>query len=189
MKATPRIVIVVVAALCFGGSFISTVIIRAQEHSEPAQKVPSSLAARLELDANQLKLIAEHDPEFVTDVDALQAKLDSARESLASAFETEGITGEEIEVRFEAVLAIHYELERRVLKYVVAVRDHLTPRQRHRLLGLCAKNVREHGRRWRHGWGHRARSDDQSVEHGPAEGRGRGHGRGGGRGFRGGRGP
>ena len=169
--------IAVVACLCFGGSFLGTVATRSQ--SAPAAEPPPPLpvVSRLNLDSEQAKAVEARDPQFAGDFRTLRQALEDARSALAATFEDESATDDQIREQVEAVIAAHNRLERRVAEYLIAVRDHLTPGQQKKLFGLCAKRVRECGRRWRCGRGAGAYRDENTKpreRHG--RGRGRGHG-------------
>ncbi len=169
--------IVFVAGLCFGGSFLGTAAVRSQSVATPEHVAQSPIAKRLHLDPKQAKIIEAYDPSFVGDLRTLRKNLEGARSLLAASFEDENVTDDEIRQRVEATIEAHNQLERRVAEYLIAVRDHLTPKQQRQLYGFCAEKVRECGKRWRRGWG---RHDDAS--HGSGRGQGYGRGRGQGRG-------
>lgn len=168
--------ILIAAGLCFGGSLLGTVAVRSQNVTASEPVAQSPVAKRLRLDPEQAKIIEASDPQFIDDLRALRRNLEQARSMLAAAFEDENISDDEIRDRVEAAIEAHNRLERRVAEYLIAVRDHLTPKQQRQLYGLCAEKVRECGRRWRRGWG---RHDDAP---GGGFGRGKGRGRGGGQG-------
>ena len=171
--------IAVVAALCFGGSFLGTVATRSQTTTAPASAPCSPLARRLGLNPEQVKVLEARDAQFAEDLWTLREKLEEARLMLATVFEKESATGDEIRAQVEAAIEAHNQLERRVAEYVITMRDHLTPEQQKRLYGLCAKEVRECGRRWRHGRGrHRDAMNDDGSQGGWRRGQSRGHGRG-----------
>ncbi|MFH1749239.1 MAG: periplasmic heavy metal sensor [Planctomycetota bacterium] len=181
----------VVAALCFGGSFLGTVATRSQTTTAPASAPYSPLARQLGLNPEQAKVLEAHDPQFAEDFRALREKLEEARLTLATLFEKESATGDEIRAQVEAAIEAHNQLERRVAEYVITIRDHLTPEQQKLLYGLCAEKVRECGGRWRHGRGRHAdaaEGDGSNDRSGSGQGRGggqcqgRGQGRGCGRG-------
>jgi hypothetical protein len=173
---------ILIAGLCFGGSFLRTVAMRSQDVVTSAAAAKSPIAERLDLDPQQVKVIEAHDLSFVNDLSTLRKDLEMARSRLAASFENENATDDEIHQRVEAAIDAHNRLERRVAEYLIAVRDHLTPKQQRQLYGLCAEKVRECGKRWRRGW---ARHDDTfrgGHGRGKGPGRGRGQGRGQGRG-------
>lgn len=180
MIAKASIGIVAVAGLCFGGSFLGTVATRSQSAPTVEPPLPSPVVSRLNLDPEQAKDVEARDPQFAEDFRTLRHALEDARSALAATFEDANAADERIREQVEAVIAAHNRLERRVAEYLIAVRDHLTPRQQKKLFGLCAERVRECGRRWRCGRGAGARPDEIGK---PRErrGRGRGHGRGTGR--------
>ena len=170
--------IILVAGLCFGGSFLGTVAVRSKGVTTPEPTGQSPIAERLNLDAEQAKLIEDHDSNFVTDLNTLRTNLEAARSRLAAAFEDENIPDDEILRRVEAAIEAHNQLERRVAEYLISVRDHLTPQQQRQLYRLCAEQVRERGKRWRRGWRGRDDASDGGCRCGKGRGRGRGRGRG-----------
>lgn len=177
MIAKTSVGISIVVILCFAGSFAGTVATRSQPATRPASGPCSTMIRELELDPEQAKTVAAHDPQFADDLRTLRNKLEEARAALAAVFEDESTTDEEIRRQVEAAIDAHNQLERRVAEYLIAVRQHLTPCQQRRLLRLCAKQVRQCGRRWRGGWG----TGDTPEQTGPPcerPGRGRGHRRG-----------
>lgn len=174
--------IIVIAALCFGASFLATVAVRSEDVPATRPILRSPLARQLQLGPEQAKIIEAHDPKFPEDVRILQKELAQARSMLAAAFEDEGVTDDEIRQRVEATIEVHNRLERRVVEYLISVRDHLTPQQKGQLYGLCAEKVRAGGKRWRGGRGRQGDASDDGCRCGKGRGRGRGHGRGQGRG-------
>ncbi|MCP4590904.1 MAG: periplasmic heavy metal sensor [bacterium] len=137
-------------SLCFGGSFWGTVATRTLPAPtvQPARVVSCPLARELELDAQQAAAIDSRDPQFAEDLKVLRSALGEARTALAAAFEREDAAAADIREHVEDTIQAHNRLERRVAEYLIAVRDHLTVEQQARLLGFCAKSVRECGRRW-----------------------------------------
>jgi Spy/CpxP family protein refolding chaperone len=178
----------VVAALCFGGSFIGTVATRSRATPPAVEPQPlPPLARQIGLDAEQARVLDAKDPQFAADLQALRDELEKARSELAAAFDDPNTTDDEIRRRIEAVIEAHNRVERRVGEYLITVRDQLTPEQQKRLFGLCAEKVRERGKRWRHGRAHGRESgieNDNTSEHAPGAGQGHGEGQGRGKGRR-----
>ncbi len=146
MIAKTTIGIVLVAALCFGGSLVGTVAMRSQG---PAGNdvVLSPIADRLGLNPEQAESIKEQDPVFAEELGLLQGELHDARSQLAATFEKEDAGDDEIRQRVEAVIEAHNRVERRVAEYLITVRGHLTAQQQKQLYGLCAAKVRECSRK------------------------------------------
>ena len=182
MITKPGMGIILVAGLCFVGSFLGTVTVRSQGIATPEPTAQSPIAKRLKLDPERAKTIEACDPNFVDDLNTLRNDLEKARSLLAAAFEDENVADDEIRQRVEATIEAHNQLERRVAEYLIAVRDHLTPRQQRQLYGLCAEKVRECGKRWRRGWGRHGDASDGTFGPGKGRGYGRGQGRGHGQG-------
>ena len=103
MITKASICIVVVAGLCFGGSFLGTVAVRSQDVITSEPVVQSPIAKRLKLDPEQAKTVEAHDPSFVDDVSTLRTNLQEARSMLAAAFEDENATDDEIRRRVHPV--------------------------------------------------------------------------------------
>ena len=139
------------------GSFLAT---RSLGHDESARRADTGpqwnepLARLLDLSAEQIQSIHEHDPRFREDAETLDAALRKEREQLATLLEEPSTSDEQLLGQVERVIAAHDALERRVARYFVAVRHHLTADQQKQLLGQAASSVREAARyRSRHGQG------------------------------------
>ena len=129
----------------------------------------------LELSTEQERVINASDPSFPVDAGALAAKLDAEQENLATLLEDPNSEREATMAQVETMMIAHNNLERRVAEHVLEVREHLTPEQRKKLMGLMAQRVRvtqNRMQRCRWGWGR---------GQGRGQGRGGGNGRGGGR--------
>ena len=151
------------------GSFLVTHGLGNEQTSRsagPASQPDDLLPRWLELSPQQTRLIHKHDPGFQQDAQNLNAQLRQERETLAALLQEPSTPDSQLLRQVERVIAAHDALERRVARYVVAIRHRLTAEQQKRLLGLAASSVREAaGYRWRHRWGG-----------GRREGRGRGGG-------------
>ena len=110
----------------------------------------------LELSTEQERVINEADPSFPVDAGALAARLDAEQENLATLLENPDSERETTMTQVETMMIAHNNLERRVAEHVLEVREHLTPTQRKRLMGLMAQRVRvtqNRMQRCRWGWG------------------------------------
>ena len=110
----------------------------------------------LELPPEQERIINEADPSFPGDAGKLAAALDAEQEKLATLLEDPGSNRETTMAQVETMMIAHNNLERRVAEHVLEVREHLTPEQRKKLMGLMAQRVRvtqNRMQRCRWGWG------------------------------------
>lgn len=160
-------------ALCcagvFGGAFLATVLLRTPAPEARAETPDATLARWLGLDDQAARTLRERDPEFSAELQGLRDTLDKARAELADIFERPEVAPDLLRRQAETVIAAHNAVERRVLEYLLAVRDRLTPAQQKRLFELCAENVRTCKQRQ---WGQRghqrgaAGSDAEHTRHG-----------------------
>lgn len=176
---------IVVAIFSGLGAYTATVATKSASQpataatDNPTDSLVSWLGAS---DAQRTQLI-EHDPTFSGDLKQLQAELAAKRSELAAILERAAASNEDIMAGVEASIAAGAALERRIAKYLLTVRDHLTPEQQRRLFNLCAEEIRQ---------GCRCRRGQQLDLGGNGTGGQTGEHRGGrgpyGRGFGGGRG-
>jgi Spy/CpxP family protein refolding chaperone len=141
----------------------------------------------LGLTEEQRRKVNQADPSFWSEVTELRTSMAAERDALVKLFENPKATDQQINGQVDKVISIGNQLERRVVKHLLAVRGQLTPEQQQALLGLCARGVQQGmgwcggpggmgpgGGRFRGGWG-----AGQGQGQGP--GRGWGQGQGGGR--------
>ena len=178
--STPLLAVLFLA--CLLASFLTTQAWQARQ-TPPSEMSDATraLSGWLRLLPDQIKDVANVDPAFAEELPKLEAALEVERETLATLFENPDIDDDAITAQVERVIAAHDRVERRVARYLLAIRPHLTAEQREQLFDACADGIREAGgKRWRHGRGGGTGEDDLSDD------RGRGRGRGGaGRGRRG----
>lgn len=128
----------------------------------------------------QVERLRHVDPAFAEDRKQLEDLLAHEQERLAELFESDGAADDELLAAVERVIAAHDALERRVARYLLAVRPQLSPEQRARLFARCADRVREAGNwRWRRGQQSDETSERRGADPPPDRGFGRGRGRGG----------
>lgn len=146
--------------------------------TSPAASAPADiLGGWLRLPPGQVGALRDVDPEFPADRDELEATLAAERETLAALFEQPDADDGAVLDQVERVVAAHAALERRVARYLLAVRPHLTDPQRARLFERAASGVREAGG-WRWRGGRDADLENNRRGGGPPPDRGRGFGRG-----------
>lgn len=142
-----------IAAATGVGAYTATVKTRPASAPVPqADPATEALLNWLGASRSQRDALRTQDAGFAAELRRLKADLAARRAEFVAALETADVSNEEIMARLEAVLAANNELERRVARYVLSVRKHLTPEQQRRLLGLCAEGARR-GRQWRGGRG------------------------------------
>jgi len=110
----------------------------------------------LELSAEQESTIGKVDPNFRAEAKVLAEKLDAEQDRLAELLEDSGAARETVMAQVETMMLAHNALERRVAEHIMEVREHLSPRQRARLMGLMAERIRvtqNRMQRCRWGWG------------------------------------
>lgn len=100
----------------------------------------SGLTQRLDLTDEQLAIATEKDPTFETDVRRLQTTLAAERQSLPALIENQETTDEQVSRQIDRVISAHHALEKRLIGYVLTMREHLTAEQKSRLFGLCRRN-------------------------------------------------
>jgi hypothetical protein len=112
-----------------------------------------ALLAWLNASSEQHAELQSHDPAFAKDLQDLRSDLAARRAGLAAALEDTSTPEATVLQHTEETIRASAALERRVVKYLLAVRDHLTAAQQRRLFGLCAETVRQGGggHQWRHG--------------------------------------
>ena len=132
----------VLAVLVGAGSFAATRALR-PETAPVAPAGVDNLLDWLKVTPAQRDELGKHDSSFPADLNQLRDELTSERNALASALDNPKSPDELITARVEAVIAANAALERRITRYVLSVRDHLTAEQQQRLFSVCARGVRE----------------------------------------------
>ncbi|MBI5865678.1 MAG: periplasmic heavy metal sensor [Planctomycetes bacterium] len=148
-----------------------------QQSSNPADV----LGGWLRLMPPEIEQLRKVDRNFATERTELETALAAERERLAAMFESSSAEDAQILEQVERTISAHDALERRVAKYLLAVRDQLSEEQKSRLFAHCADTVREAGGyRWRHGQSdtenQRRRGGGPPPDRGFGRGRGRGAG-------------
>ena len=148
-------IIVLAALITAFAAFAATRAARAPATFSPsADSATTALMDWLGVATDQRREIFNHDPQFGPDLQKMRDELASQRTALAAALEKPDSPDELITARVEAVLAASNAMERRVTRYLLTVRHHLSADQQQKLFNLCAQGVREGpGWRWRGGRG------------------------------------
>jgi hypothetical protein len=186
-------IIVGMLALAAGlGTFVAT---KAARSAAPAPVVaalndPSeTLLDWLAVPENQRAPVRAQDSTFTADMRTLVNTLATQRTALADVLKDSEAPDELVTSSVEAVISANAAVERRITRYLLAVRSDLTPDQRQQLFGLCASVCQGGGMGWRGGQGMgMGQGMGNGMGMGRGMGRGMGQGMGQGRGRMGGRG-
>ena len=142
MKRRTRTWSILGVSLVFGaGAFVATI----WAHGAFGSHKDAHPIGWLGLSDEQHKAIHATDPVFDNEAAGLADGLRRRRHGLAELLESEGAADAKILEQVELVIAAHNALERRVARHVLAIRQHLTPAQQKRLMGLCARQIRGQG--------------------------------------------
>ncbi len=153
MKAL-RIAFIALACIALGfGAFAATRA--AQSVATPASADPAmdTFLTWLGATADQRQELRQRDLSFTADLKQLREGIAQKRSALAAALEDPASSDERITTYVEDVIQADAALERRTVKYLLAVRDRLTSQQKQQLFHLCARGVREGPGCWRGGQG------------------------------------
>ncbi len=164
MNSRHSIVLLIVAAASAAGSFVATHAWQPPATTEPSRaEAPcstmpgcgvgccKSLASWLGLESAQVRQVEKITKEYSAKRITLESALFAERRKLAELFDSNMATDEQILQHVERVIQADSALERCVVAHLVALRPHLTGKQRARLYRRCAKGVRDAGGcQWRH---------------------------------------
>ncbi len=98
------------------------------------------LTRKLQLTDEQLAIAAQKDPAFEQDVQQSQSQLLTERQALRSLLENNQEPNGQITQQIERIITAHNALEKRLISYVLIMREHFTAQQQKRLIGLCQRN-------------------------------------------------
>lgn len=147
---TMRRSIILAAAVVIGaGAYAVTIAARSSRPTPGADTATTALLDWANVSADQRELLRGKDPTFAQELTELRGQVTSRRAELASTLEKVEASDEEILQSVERVIEAENALERRVTRYLLNVREHLTPEQQRRLFCLCAERVRECGQQRR----------------------------------------
>lgn len=172
-----RLTTIAVLAAALASGFASFLYARNPGTGTP-DPVRPPMAHLLELSDEQERAVTDADPSFLDDATELAATLDSEQEKLAALLDNPDSGREETLAQVETMMSAHNSLERRVAGHILAVREHLPPEQRKKLMGLMAGKVRTtqtRMRRCRWGWPRGdggGRGPSSQGNGGPGRGRG-----------------
>lgn len=175
MKNLTTLVILIVA---LASGIVSFLYARGPDTAATTRRRPP-MSHLLDLSAEQESAIGKADPNFRGEAGELAAKLDAEQDRLAELLEDSGAARETVMAQVEKMMLAHNALERRVAEHILEVREHLSPQQRARLMGLMSERVRatqNRMQRCRWGWGRGCRNGKCPS----ADGRGCLRGKGGG---------
>ncbi len=157
-------VILIVAVASAAGSFVATYAWQPAAETEPSlveapcSTMPGcnvgcckSLASWLGLGSQQVSQVEQITREYSGQRIKFESTLFAERQKLAELFESDTATDGEILQQVERVIEADSSLERCVVAHLVALRSHLTGKQRTQLYRRCAEGVRDAGGcQWRH---------------------------------------
>ncbi|MEJ2702621.1 MAG: hypothetical protein P8Z79_09285 [Sedimentisphaerales bacterium] len=98
------------------------------------------LAQRLRLTDEQILVAQEQDPNFEADLTGLRESLLTERTRLLAAFENPQTSNEELLEHIGKLISAHSQIERRLARYLLVLRPHLTAEQQKWLIGLCRRS-------------------------------------------------
>ncbi len=165
MNGRHTVVILGVATAFAAGSFVVTSAWQPQAapptvspDAPPCSTMPGcsvgcckSLASWLGLGSEQVSQVEQITKQYADKRIELESKLFARRQKLAELFDGETATDEEIFQQVERVIEADSALERCVVAHLVALRPHLSSKQRTQLYRRCAEGVRQAGGcQWRH---------------------------------------
>ena len=95
------------------------------------------LARKLGLTGQQLEMADKYDPDFQVDIEGLRSELLQRRANLLAAFEDFQTGDSDLLKKIDELITVNNRIERRVAKYLLALRPYLGIEQQKRLVGLC----------------------------------------------------
>lgn len=155
MISKTNAVILAISAVVGVGSFLTT----RSTNGQAATSAPASVAPQpgwgrmgamcqwLGLSDEQRQKLQQQDPTFWQEAMDLRSAMATERDNLTKLLRDPAATDQQITDQVEKMIAKGNEMERRVVKHILALRSQLTPEQQSKLLGLCARGVQQ-----RMGW-------------------------------------
>jgi len=98
------------------------------------------LARRLNLTDEQIIITREQDPNFESDLAELRSTLLTERAKLVRMFEDAKTDNKQLLEQIDKMISTHSQIERRIARYLLVLRQHLNAEQQKWLIGLCKYN-------------------------------------------------
>jgi hypothetical protein len=98
------------------------------------------LAQRLNLTDEQIQITREQDPNFESDLIQLRNILLTERAKLVQVFEDAQTDNEQLLEQIDKMISAHSQIERRIARHLLVLRQHLNAEQQKWLIGLCQYN-------------------------------------------------
>ena len=98
------------------------------------------LAQRLNLTDEQIRIAQGQDPNFESDLAGLRNSLLTERAKLVRMFEDAQTDNKQLLEQIDKMISTHSQVERRIARYLLVLRQHLNPEQQKWLIGLCKCN-------------------------------------------------
>jgi len=98
------------------------------------------LAQRLNLTDEQIMITQQQDPNFESDLAGLRNTLLMERATLVRMFEDTQTGNEQLLEQIDKMISTHSRIERRIARYLLVLRKHLSAEQQKWLIGLCRYN-------------------------------------------------
>jgi Spy/CpxP family protein refolding chaperone len=98
------------------------------------------LAQRLNLTDEQIQITQEQDPNFESDLIQLRDNLLTEQAKLVQVFEDAQTDNEQLLEQIDKMISAHSQIERRIARHLLVLRQHLSAEQQKWLIGLCEYN-------------------------------------------------
>lgn len=95
------------------------------------------LARKLGLTSRQLEMADKYDPDFQVDIEGFRSDLLQRRTNLLTAFENSQTSDADLLRKIDELITVNNRIEKRVAKYLLALRPYLGLEQQKKLVGLC----------------------------------------------------
>lgn len=139
MRQYLNIIITIALALAAG---IASFYISRSAAEAPASAPENAFSNWLGLSPDQDEAVQGTDRDFLQEAAGLSATFREERQNLARLLENTQSSNEHILGQVETVILAHDDLLRRVVRYILAVRDHLEAEQKAKLMDLCGRIIR-----------------------------------------------
>ena len=98
------------------------------------------LAQRLNLTDEQIQITQQQDPNFESDLVQLRNTLLTEQAKLVREFEDAQTGNEQLLEQIDRMISAHSQIERRITRHLLVLRQHLNAEQQKWLIGLCKYN-------------------------------------------------